>query len=57
MQTVEQYRVLDLVLEGTAEGNPYVDVTLTATFERADGTDEQSEKDGGRPNVHFLFLL
>ena len=39
MQTVEQYRVLDLVLEGTSEGNPYVDITLTAQFERADGTD------------------
>ena len=24
---------------------------------RADGTDEQSEKDGGCPNVHSLFLL
>ena len=31
--------MLDLVLEGTAEGNPYVDVTLTAIFERADSTD------------------
>lgn len=39
MQTVEQYKVLKLTLAGTAEGNPYVDVELKASFERVDGTD------------------
>ena len=32
MQTVEQYKVFQLDLTGTAEGNPYAEVELTATF-------------------------
>lgn len=39
MQTVEQYRVLELPFEGASEGNPYADVELSCRFERADGTD------------------
>ena len=37
MKSVEQYKVFSVELEGTAEGNPYVDVTFGARFERADG--------------------
>ena len=58
MQTVEQYRVLDLVLEGTSEGNPYVDITLTAQFERADGTDAVEVRGfyrgAGRYGIRFM---
>ncbi len=58
MQTVEQYRVLDLVLEGTAEGNPYADVELSATFERADGTDAVEVRGfyrgAGRYGIRFM---
>ena len=39
MKSVEQYKVFSVELEGTAEGNPYVDVTFGARFERADGGD------------------
>ena len=58
MQTVEQYRVLNLVLEGTSEGNPYVDITLTAQFERADGTDTVEVRGfyrgAGRYGIRFM---
>lgn len=39
MKSVEQYKVFKVELKGTAEGNPYVDVTFGARFERADGGD------------------
>lgn len=39
MTTVEQYKVFKLELTGTAAGNPYVEVELSARFARADGQD------------------
>lgn len=39
MQTVEQYKVFTIELSGTAEGNPYEDVQLSARFAQTDGAD------------------
>ena len=39
MTIVEQYKVFKLELAGTAAGNPYVEVELSARFDRADGQD------------------
>ena len=58
MTTVEQYKVFKLELAGTAAGNPYVEVELSARFDRADGQDSFEVhgfyKGNGRYGINFM---
>ena len=58
MQTVEQYKVFKVELSGTAAGNPYQDVELSAHFERTDGTDAVDVKGfykgSGNYGINFM---
>ena len=61
MQTVEQYKVFTLALEGKSDGNPYADVELSATFTLADGSESVVAggfyKDNGNYAVNFMPRL
>lgn len=58
MQSVEQYKVLALTFNGTAEGNPYEDVELKARIERTDGADAYEVfgfyKGNGNYGINFM---
>ena len=58
MMTIEQYKVCDLEFVGTTEGNPYADVTVSATFTREDGTDQVVVggfyRGGGSYGIRFM---
>ncbi|AEB07703.1 alpha-L-rhamnosidase domain protein [Coriobacterium glomerans PW2] len=61
MQTIEQYRIFEVVLEGTDKGNPYRDVELSARFTSERGADsvvvQGFYRGDGRYGIRFMPTL